>query len=527
LYLIARLENTMRHFARFTIRALRGAILATDLSGYNPTLTQIITNSTFSGNSATSGGGVWSSRTQTITNSTFSGNIATDSGSNGGAVWQDAETLNIANNIMANSVSGDDCHSTSSVAINLNNLIEQSTHCGGSLNVDPNLGALADNGGPTQTFALLANSPAIDAGDDTTCAAAPVSNLDQRGTARPNGGHCDIGAYEYVDTTAPSITVFDVPASPTSLNIPIMTFTVSEDAILTGYLITESATPPALNDAGWTASAPTTYPVASMGSYTLYPWAKDAAGHVSAVYGPASANITCLDSITVTSNADSGAGSLRQAIADTCAGGTITFNSSLSGDTIHLASTLTISKSLTIEGSSLASKITISGDTDPAGPTPPGGTGDVRVLQTTGHNSVTVALKSLIVTKGLTSGDGGGLLNDSITTITNSVFDGNTAANGGAIDAEGALTVINSTFSNNSSTDSNGGGGAIINNYTITDVHRQRQYWLRQRHPPPGSTRQRLDHRQRWQPARWQRPCQWQFHHRRDVYDRQDGTDGR
>jgi hypothetical protein len=61
---------------------------------------------------------------------------------------------------------------------------------------DPLLGSLANNGGPTRTFALLAGSPAIDAGDDATCNAAPVSGLDQRGIARPQGAHCDIGAYE-------------------------------------------------------------------------------------------------------------------------------------------------------------------------------------------------------------------------------------------------------------------------------------------------------------------------------------------
>ena len=54
-----------------------------------------------------------------------------------------------------------------------------------------NLGTLADNGGPTQTMALLAGSVAIDAGDDLSCPAT-----DQRGVLRPQGAHCDIGAYE-------------------------------------------------------------------------------------------------------------------------------------------------------------------------------------------------------------------------------------------------------------------------------------------------------------------------------------------
>ncbi len=53
--------------------------------------------------------------------------------------------------------------------------------CSPSLSGDPSLGALADNGGATETFALLAVSPAIDAGDDATCASAPA---EQRRPAR-------------------------------------------------------------------------------------------------------------------------------------------------------------------------------------------------------------------------------------------------------------------------------------------------------------------------------------------------------
>jgi hypothetical protein len=63
-------------------------------------------------------------------------------------------------------------------------------------NGNANLGPLADNGGPTFTHALLAGSDALDAGDDTVCAAEPVNGVDQRGVVRPQGAHCDIGAYE-------------------------------------------------------------------------------------------------------------------------------------------------------------------------------------------------------------------------------------------------------------------------------------------------------------------------------------------
>ena len=55
---------------------------------------------------------------------------------------------------------------------------------------DPLLGPLADNGGPTQTMALLASSPAIGAG-------ANCPDFDQRGHSKTNPARCDIGAYQY------------------------------------------------------------------------------------------------------------------------------------------------------------------------------------------------------------------------------------------------------------------------------------------------------------------------------------------
>lgn len=61
--------------------------------------------------------------------------------------------------------------------------------------VDPLLGPLQNNGGPTKTHALLTGSQAIDNGDDLL---APAT--DQRGVDRPQGEHADIGAYEWKAT---------------------------------------------------------------------------------------------------------------------------------------------------------------------------------------------------------------------------------------------------------------------------------------------------------------------------------------
>jgi hypothetical protein len=59
--------------------------------------------------------------------------------------------------------------------------------------IDPHLNTLADNGGATWTMALSPNSPAIDAGNTSTC-----PPIDQRGVPRPQGASCDSGAYEVV-----------------------------------------------------------------------------------------------------------------------------------------------------------------------------------------------------------------------------------------------------------------------------------------------------------------------------------------
>ncbi len=465
------LTITNSTFSTNTTGDAGGAIYTTDAATYNPTLTQAITNSTFFNNSGTNGAAIWSNRTQTITNSTFSGNIASQIG--GSAIRQDNETLNIANTIIANSTN-EDCYTQSTIGIHTNNLMEEAnSRCAPSFTSNPLLDSLADNGGPTQTMALLPGSPAINAGDDATCAAAPVSGVDQRGIARPNGDHCDIGAYEHQDTGAGSVTVFTVPSPATSLNVPIPTFTASDDGVITAYLITESATRPLVGDSGWTASVPTTYTVSSVGSHTLYPWVKDDAENVSALSGLSATIDVCLGTATVTSNADNGAGTLRQAIADACDGGTINFASNLAGDTIHLTTTLDISKSLTIDGSALTSMITISGD---SGPTPDG-TGDVRVFHTTSPTFATITLNSLSITNGLASGphlpnrddEGGGLLIDLHATVNiiNSLFSGNSANNGGAISIYGTANIIDSTFSGNLAT-SSGGGGAIFNSQVLT-----------------------------------------------------------
>jgi hypothetical protein len=84
------------------------------------------------------------------------------------------------------------------------------------------------------------------------------------------------------DVTKPVVTAFSIPSTSTSLLVSVISFTASDNKAVTGYLLTESSTAPLAGNAGWTASAPTSYSFASEGTKTLYAWAKDAAGNVSA-----------------------------------------------------------------------------------------------------------------------------------------------------------------------------------------------------------------------------------------------------
>ena len=155
-------------------------------------------NSTFSANSADTGGAYYASTAGTVNNCTFSGNRALSASSDIHKVG----SVTVQNSIIANPVTSTSC----SVALSSggHNLNEDSS-CGlagtGDLNgSDPLLGALSDLGGSTEVFAFAGSSPAIDVGDAATCETA-----DQIGTARPVDGDgngtsvCDIGALENTD----------------------------------------------------------------------------------------------------------------------------------------------------------------------------------------------------------------------------------------------------------------------------------------------------------------------------------------
>ena len=185
-----------------------------------------VTNSTFSGNRlvATSSGGsaIYSGGTLNVTNSTFSGNDGPTIQANG--------TATMKNTIVTNSTNGDNCSGT--ISDGGGNLVWGDVTCPG-ISANPLLGTLGNNGGHTQTFALLTGSPAIDAGDNAICVAAPVNGVDQRGYTRPVGATCDIGAFEYgsSETTPHAFTFID------QTGMPLSTVIVSNPITVTGIYV--------------------------------------------------------------------------------------------------------------------------------------------------------------------------------------------------------------------------------------------------------------------------------------------------
>jgi len=92
---------------------------------------------------------------------------------------------------------------------------------------------------------------------------------------------------QVADTTPPVVTINTPPPATSNIATVSIAFSATDNVAVTGYLLTESATPPGAADSGWSASAQTSYtfvniPVGTTTTKSLYAWAKDAAGNVSA-----------------------------------------------------------------------------------------------------------------------------------------------------------------------------------------------------------------------------------------------------
>jgi hypothetical protein len=162
---------------------------------YNPSGSLNISRSTFFDNSSIAGGGMWVDTAATINGSTFSGNSGTLLG---GGIRTTTVAATITNSIITNSPGGNCAGSIDGDGFSLDN----DGSCTDFINSSSiNLAALADNGGPTQTFALNPGSAALDSGS-ISC----LNLADQRGITRgingvggihfPSFGDCDVGAFE-------------------------------------------------------------------------------------------------------------------------------------------------------------------------------------------------------------------------------------------------------------------------------------------------------------------------------------------
>jgi CSLREA domain-containing protein len=170
-----------------------------------------LVNSTVTGNSAEWGGGIQISQRgsagMVITNSTVASNSAREGGGGirqQGGLDDGSSGISLTNSLVArnSAPAGPDLLGSIAARFSLvgdgtgsdvtntdgNQVGNVSPNTGP---IDPLLGSLADNGGPTRTRALLPGSPAIDAASSDGC-----PGKDQRGIPRPQGPACDIGSYE-------------------------------------------------------------------------------------------------------------------------------------------------------------------------------------------------------------------------------------------------------------------------------------------------------------------------------------------
>ncbi|WP_449103194.1 Ig-like domain-containing protein [Pseudomonas veronii] len=180
------------------------------------------------------------------------------------------------------------------------------------------------------------------------------------------------------------------------------------------------------------------------GDWTLEVATGSIESHTALSYQAMSAYQYGLANITVTSAADSGAGTLRQALTDVGVGETVTF--STPGMTVNLDTQLVIAKNLTIDGdlnNDGVADVTLSGQHK------------TQVLKV--NSGVTATLDGLVITQGLAAGNGGnGSANSS----------GATAANllGAGISNFGVLTLNNVSVTANAASGGGGGGGAGVGN---------------------------------------------------------------
>ncbi len=162
------------------------------------------------------------------------------------------------------------------------------TATGDQPNTDPHIGPLAANGGPTQTRALLAGSPAIDHGDNSGC-----PSTDQRGVKRPVGAGCDVGAYEF----APPISSATVAACAARLRATVTP--VSGSAPVALLVRVDGGAARTFATVGNPGTVTLTLPA---GHHTVEYWGKSIGGDEERVHHTLSTTIAPAPRLTITSD---------------------------------------------------------------------------------------------------------------------------------------------------------------------------------------------------------------------------------
>jgi hypothetical protein len=203
--------------------------------------TLILTNDTLWNNlAATAGGAVSGSTSITLTNDT----IADNSVAVGPAAGIFTEDALIANTTVADNTGGSGNCDGATLTDEGYNLDTDGTcdfHAATDKNeVDPQLGSLQANGGPTLTMAPASASPVVNAIPPGVNGCGTTITTDQRGALRPNGTGCDIGAYEYGDVALQSLRA--APSRVKRKHTLTYTATVSNAgaADATGVMVTDT-----------------------------------------------------------------------------------------------------------------------------------------------------------------------------------------------------------------------------------------------------------------------------------------------
>jgi len=420
--------------------------------------TLALTNCTFFGDEASNGGGIYNSGTLTATNCTLSGGLVGDDG--GGIDNVNGGTATLNNTIVAgNNFAGGDSDVqgalTASSSYNLIGVGAGMTGIANGVNgnqvgtttnpINPLLGPLASNGGPTQTMALLPDSPAIDHGSNALIPDGVTT--DQRGYIRIVNAVVDIGAYEF-------------GAAP--LGTPSIVNSTQDDVDFTSAAALTLRQAVSLADAT-TGGASITFSSALLGqTITLTEGSlklSDASGKTT-IEGPG-ANL-----LTISAN---GAGAIFDELPGATAGMSgITLTEAKYSAIQEISSTLTLTEMIIFDSSGGSGggiyntgALTVTNSTlsnDSAVAAGGGGTFDGGGI----YNLGTLTITNSTFSGDYATGDGGGIFNGlgGTAIVTNSTLSSDGAGLGGGIGNQGTLQVFDSTLSKD--TAQWGGGGIYI-----------------------------------------------------------------